>query len=105
MVLTQNHKYKLMLTGLLTLLVSLCSFPFPHAQASQTAIQPKYALLVGISKYKDQSLNQIDGCENNVPLLAQTLIDNYGFQSGDVHTLMNERAGKAAILAEFRTHL
>ena len=67
--------------------------------------QPKYALLVGISKYKDRSLNPIDGCENNVPLLAQTLIDNYGFKKGDVHTLLNDQAGKSAIISEFRSHL
>ncbi len=67
--------------------------------------QPKYALLVGISKYKDKSLNPIDGCENNVPLLAQTLIDNYGFKKGDVHMLLNAQAGKNAILNQFRSHL
>src|SRR4030095_4260113 len=72
------------------------------SEAKPAGEQPKYALLVGISKYKSASLNPIDGCENNVPLLAQTLIDNYGFKKGDVRILLNDQAGKAAILNEFR---
>lgn len=76
-----------------------------RAKAAQKGEQPKYALLVGISKYKDQSLNPIDGCENNVPLLAQTLIDSYGFSKGDVHILLNDQAGKNAIINEFRSYL
>jgi hypothetical protein len=77
----------------------------PVAEATDAGGQPKYALLVGITKYKSPSLNQIDGCENNVPLLAQTLIDSYGFKKSDVHLLMNEQASKSAIISEFRSHL
>ena len=77
----------------------------PTVSAKSTDDQPKYALLVGISKYKDRSLNPIDGCENNVPLLAETLINSYGFKKGDVHILLNDQAGKNAILGEFRSHL
>jgi hypothetical protein len=73
---------------------------------TQTAAeQPRYALLVGISKYKAEGLNRIDGCENNLPLLSQTLIDSYGFKKNDVRILLNEQAGKNAILSAFKAHL
>ena len=75
------------------------------ARLNTESEQPKYALLVGISQYKSPSLNRIDGCENNVPLLAQTLTDSYGFKKENVLTLMNERAGKDAIIGAFKAHL
>ena len=40
-----------------------------------------------------------------MPLLAQTLIDSYGFNKADVHTLMNEQATHNGIIAEVRSHL
>ena len=81
----------------------------PHfatpVKAASVEDQPKYALLVGITKYKSDSLNQIDGCRNNVPLLAQSLTDDYGFAKSDVHILLDDQAGKKAVINEFRSHL
>ena len=73
--------------------------------AQLQAEAPKYALLIGITNFKAPGINKIDGCQNNVPLLAQTLIDSYGFKKENVRTLVNEQATKAAILGEFRSHL
>jgi len=70
-----------------------------------SADQPKFALLVGITNYKSPSLNKIDGCVNNVPLLAKTLTDSYGFLQENVVTLLDEKAGKATIIDSFRQTL
>ena len=76
----------------------------PSAVASDDA-QPRYALLVGITNYKSPSLNKIDGCENNVPLLAETLTGLYGFKKENVLTLVDGQATKAGIIDIFRSHL
>ena len=75
------------------------------AQTQTPVVQPRYALLVGITNYRSPDLNKIDGCENNVPLLAQTLIDSYGFPKANVRTLLDTEATKAGILNAFKTHL
>lgn len=68
-------------------------------------IQPKYALLVGITKYKNGKINEIPGCENNVSLLAETLIKDFGFAENNVVSLSNERATRDEIYKNFQTHL
>ncbi len=73
--------------------------------AATQADPPKYALLIGITNYKAPSINKIDGCENNVPLLAQSLIDSYGFKKENVRTLLNEQATREAIVSQFFAHL
>ncbi|MEO8073682.1 MAG: caspase family protein [Acidobacteriota bacterium] len=76
------------------------------ADASKTEIiQPKFALLIGITKYKSDKINKIDGCENNVPLLRETLIKDFGFSENNVVTLLNDKATKEAIISNFRSHL
>lgn len=75
------------------------------ASANIDAAQPKFALLVGITKYKSDKVNKIDGCENNVPLLADALIKDYGFDKNNVAVLLNEAAKKDAIISSFRSHL
>lgn len=75
------------------------------AQTRNSDDQPRFALLVGISQYKLTSLNKIDGCDNNLPLLSKTLIDSYGFKNSDVKVLLNADAGKNAILNAFKIHL
>ncbi len=78
----------------------------PSAETAKTeTVQPKFALLIGVTKYKSGKINKIDGCENNVPLLAETLIKDYGFGENNVLTLLNEKATKQAIISNFRSHL
>ena len=63
--------------------------------------QPKFALLVGISRYKAKGINPIDGCENNVSALKETLVGKYRFEKDNVDTiLINENATKAAKSSE-----
>jgi Caspase domain len=76
-----------------------------QTSTDNNAGQAKFALLVGITNYKSPQINRIDGCENNVPLLAESLIKNYGFAPGNVQSLLNQNATKAAIVGSFRSQL
>ena len=40
----------------------------------------KFALLVGINDYTDKSINDLNGCENDVRLMREVLADVYGFK-------------------------
>lgn len=66
--------------------------------------QPRFALLIGISKYDKNTPAPIEGCVNNVEALRDTLVGDYGFGS-NVLTLLNESARRNDIKAAFRSHL
>ncbi len=98
-----RHRLVLMTAVLLAAVFALPEQALETANAQADA--PRYALLIGITNYKAAGINKIDGCENNVPLLAQTLIDNYGFKKENVRTLLDGQATKDAIIGQFRSHL
>lgn len=75
------------------------------ATAEDPEIPVKFALLVGITNYKNKDVNRIDGCENNVPLLKETLVKGYGFEGKNVVELTDKAAGKDEIINRFRSHL
>ena len=77
----------------------------PGLAAKTETIQPKFALMIGITKYKNDKLNRIDGCRNNVPILRETLVKDYGFSEENIVTLIDEQATKDAIISKFHTHL
>jgi hypothetical protein len=56
----------------------------------------KKAFLVGINRYPDPR-NNLKGCVNDVLLIAKTLKEQYGFQTGDVQLLTDTRATTAGI--------
>lgn len=56
------------------------------------SVQLKFALMIGITKYKSDKLNKIDGCQNNVPALRETLVKSYGFNENNVVSLLNEQS-------------
>ena len=73
--------------------------------AKQINSQPKFAFLVGITNFKNKTIPKIDGCQNNVLALAETLIKDYGFSEKNVVTLLDEKATKAGIIDGFRSNL
>ncbi len=103
-------KYSQKGSALLTLLSIIIATLFPaYAQTPQpvakAAGSAKIALLIGISNYPDGTdLNKIDGCVNNVPLLADALRD-YGFEDGNVLRLTEKAATHQAIIDNFRSQL
>ena len=54
------------------------------------------AFLVGINRYPDPR-NNLKGCVNDALLMAKTLKEQYGFQTGDVQLLTDNRATTAGI--------
>lgn len=73
---------------------------------------PRFALLVGVSKYalpnstnETRQITDIIACENNVDALEKTLIDDYGFDKDNIKRLVNQDAKRTAILGAFETHL
>jgi metacaspase-1 len=58
----------------------------------------KRALLVGINRYPSP-FNRLKGCVNDALMMAQMLMDSFGFQAGDdMRMLTDDRATKQAIL-------
>ncbi len=76
------------------------------AAASIDEPRPMYALLVGISDYKDGRPQSIAGCVNNVDLLRSSLIE-WGFpdDNRNILTLKNEQATYKGVTDAFRKHL
>lgn len=91
--------------SLLLLLLGVAARGVTPQSAKPEAGVPKFALLIGLTNFKNQSINRIDGCENNVPLLAETLVNDYGFEKQNVLSVLNENATKQNIIKSFKSHL
>jgi hypothetical protein len=64
-----------------------------------------YALLVGINDYPHPSLRPLRGCLNDVAVMRDVLVDDFGVPPGQVLVLPQEQATRAGIEAAFRDHL
>ena len=105
----RHLRYNLILSvavaALLAVFGSNRSIVSSQEAAREDQKRPAFALLVGISNYKSKDITRIDGCENNVPALSETLTRDYGFPAANVKTLVNEAATRDAIIGEFQKHL
>ena len=80
----------------------------PIAQAKKNdAEQPRFALLVGVTKYKNPEIKPLGGSANDVALLKDVLVNNFGFPDDAQHvkTLCTEEATRSAIITAFRDFL
>jgi hypothetical protein len=59
----------------------------------------KRALLIGINKYKFSSINQLQGCVNDVELMSRILQDKFDFPTSHITILKDEEATRENILA------
>ena len=64
-----------------------------------------YALLVGINKYASPDIRPLNGCTNDVDLMAELLIERFGLPPENLRVLKDSQATYAAIGGEFRKHL
>jgi hypothetical protein len=65
--------------------------------------QNKYALLIGINKYSNLPPHyQLNGCINDIEMIASVLEDNFGFPESNITMLRDEEATREGILAAFR---
>jgi len=60
----------------------------------------KRALCVGISNFQDPYVQPLDGCVNDIALMAAMLKRHFGFTSKGIRALADENATRAAILEE-----
>ncbi|MCY7374837.1 MAG: caspase family protein, partial [Pyrinomonadaceae bacterium] len=111
-------KIKLTVTMIFTLLFSVI-FPLPLPASAQTKPNKpdakadltggRFALLVGINDYQDEEINDLGGCENDVRLMRELLMKEYGFKDDaankNTKTLLSAQATRKAILAEFNAQL
>lgn len=65
------------------------------------ATSRKHALLVGIDKYLSPEVPRLKGARNDVAAMKQLLTQRWGFQPEDIVELVDARATRASILAEF----
>jgi Caspase domain len=64
-----------------------------------TATTPnKWALLIGIDKYKYSEVRPLSGCVNDVNLMESILRENFGFPDSHITVLRNEEATRGRIL-------
>lgn len=81
---------------------------FATAGIAQAKAPERLALLVGIDRYAQPDKGQwhtLRGCENDVKLAREVLLDRFGFQDADIVTLASEKATHAAIVKAFHEHL
>jgi hypothetical protein len=83
---------------------------YQHALAQPT--QRKLALLIGINQYPEQVSDLMPikgtallGCLTDVELQRELLIHRFGFQPGDILTLVNQAATRSNIVTAFLSHL
>lgn len=69
--------------------------------------QPRFALLIGVADYKNETIPDLTGAGNDVALMRETLVSNFGFLDDAKHmkTLCDAESTRDAIISLFRTHL
>ena len=63
------------------------------------------ALLIGISRYHDPRVTNLQGPVNDVELISRLLLEEYGFRREQIRTLTDQAATKDSILQQIRAWL
>ncbi|MBF0118556.1 MAG: caspase family protein [Desulfobacterales bacterium] len=58
----------------------------------------KHAVLIGIKEYQLPRLNNLKGTVNDVISIKEMLMANYGFESSNIKTLIDNQATRSSIL-------
>ena len=69
---------------------------------STSARAERYALLVGVSQYKDKSIPDLDGPEFDVKALDRILQSDWGFKSTNIVKLVNDKATRDNIIGALK---
>ena len=80
----------------------------PSACSDTTRSVEKWALLIGIDKYKYQGtsgFSNLAGCVNDAMDMKNLLIGKFGFKEDHIKLLIDEQATHAAIIQAFQDHL
>ena len=65
--------------------------------------RPRFALIVGIDRYKSESIPATPGSARDATLMKEVLVGSYGFKDSpsNIRTLITEEATRARIISEF----
>jgi hypothetical protein len=75
----------------------------PAAPKGQPAEPPRFALLVGVGKYKHLSAReQLDGCANDVAAMRRVLIERFRFKENNIKSLIDDQATAETIRQGFK---
>ncbi len=79
------------------------------AAQQPTRLPEKWALLIGIDKYKHEGsqprFSNLAGCVNDAMDMENLLIGKFGFKKDNIKMLINEQAKHSAIVQTFQDHL
>ncbi len=97
------------LLGAIMLMCSGASERQMRVRAEEAASPPRaanVALLVGINAYPNlEQRYQLHGCENDVKMMKNLLLEVFGFEENEIRTLTNEEATRQNILKQFENFL
>jgi hypothetical protein len=78
----------------------------PETSPAGSGSPQKWALLVGINKYKHtNAISPLAGCINDIEDMRSVLIGKFDFPPGNIMMLKDEQATRAGILAAIQKHL
>ncbi|RLS57867.1 MAG: hypothetical protein DWH91_03660 [Planctomycetota bacterium] len=66
---------------------------------------PLYALLIGVNRYQAEFIPPLQGCRNDVELMASILRSRFNLEENHLRILVDEQATHAGIERAFREHL
>ncbi len=81
------------------------SLPTPGPSPPVDGGARRHALLVGVNRYLHMAERNLRGCENDVSVMRQMLIEVFRFDPKYVHTLLNEEATASSIISAFEEKL
>ena len=90
--------------SLIPVLVLYCT-SLSVAQTTKPTQPAKFALLIGIDKYKSSDIPQLRGSVNDIRLMRELLIGKFGMAPENIKMLENEQATHKAIIDAFKNHL
>ena len=79
--------------------------PTSGAQPEPVRKPVKRAVLIGIERYQEPSIESVPGALNDLELMRTLLEGKFEFDPRDIVAMRNEQAKHEAILATIRTHL
>lgn len=88
-------------------LIILFLFAFINIISSDICEAKNIALMVGINNYDNfNSTNgDLQGCVNDILHIKQILVNKYGFNEGDIKTLLDGEAKRENIISAFEEHI
>jgi hypothetical protein len=86
-------------------LLTAASLVAHRSTGQPTDTAHKYALLVGVDDYAEADYDTLEAPANDVALIEDLLITQYGFSKDRIKKLIGSEAKQAAIRAAVRTHL